>query len=82
MERGLYLLHLLIPLVVMLKVNYCMPLHLATIEECWGAALYFDAISSNQPDVQYLIKSRKLDTTKRQGSKALGMVACLIFLTC
>lgn len=58
-----------------------MPLNLVIIEQCWGAATYFDAISSNQPDVQYLIESRQLDTTKRQESEARGMLASLILLT-
>lgn len=81
MGRSLYLVHFLVPFIVMVKINYCMPLNLAIIEQCWGAAMYFDAISNNQSDVQYLIKSRKLDTTKRQESEALGMVASLIHLT-
>lgn len=70
MERQLYSVHLLFPVIVVVNVNSCITLnsHQTVFECCY----YSDAISSNQPDVQYLIKSRKLDTTKRWESERHG----------
>lgn len=38
-KKSLYLVHL-VPLIVMVKISYCLPLHLVIIEQCWGAVMY------------------------------------------
>lgn len=38
-KKSLYLVHL-VPLIVMVKISYCLLLHLVIIEQCWGAVMY------------------------------------------